>query len=266
MDMRRSCRIAAAAFLIAVLSPLLAAQSGHSGYDPAAHRGSSKPRDGFLDFTLQRINPSGEDYGNCLGEGRTLLLQDTVRNAYFWSNVVALGLLGCLFIIIVHQHRTQAKREWTAAEMINQFEQSLARSRAQVEEATQKNRHLTEALAALRESALRPASLPVDATGRSASAAAKPRTPSAQAAPPATLKTSPTKPTSGGAARPTAAAEPVGQMRLFTSDADFIVRLNSLEQQLAHSQEDNKQLRRRIADGDRRLEAEQERNRQLKGA
>jgi septal ring factor EnvC (AmiA/AmiB activator) len=55
-------------------------------------------------------------------------------------------------------------------------------------------------------------------------------------------------------------------MRLLTSDADFIMRLNSLEQQLAHSQEDNKQLRRRIADGDRRLEAEQERNRQLKGA
>jgi len=39
-----------------------------------------------------------------------------------------------------------------------------------------------------------------------------------------------------------------------------------LEQQLAQSREDNKQLRRRIADGDRRLEAEQERNRQLKGA
>jgi septal ring factor EnvC (AmiA/AmiB activator) len=55
-------------------------------------------------------------------------------------------------------------------------------------------------------------------------------------------------------------------MRLFTPDADFIMKLNSLEQQLAHSQEDNKQLRRRIADGDRRLEAEQERNRQLKGA
>lgn len=264
--MKRSCRIAVAALSIAILSPFLVAQSGHSGYDPTADQRSSHPRDGFLDYTLKRINPSDANYGQCLGEGRTLLLEETVRNAYFWSNVVALGLLGCLFIIIIHQHRTQAKREWTAAEMLNQFEQSLARSRAQVEEAIQKNRHLTEALAALRESALRPASLPVDATGSSDSAAAKPRTPGAQAAPPATLKTSPTKPTSGGAARPAAAAEPVGQMRLFTSDADFIMRLNSLEQQLAHSQEDNKQLRRRIADGDRRLEAEQERNRQLKGA
>ena len=264
--MKRSYRIAAAELLIAILSPFLAAQSGHSGSDPTAHPGSPKPRDGFLDFTLKRINPSGANYGQCLGEGRTTLLEETIENGYFWSNVASLGLLGCLFIIIVHQHRIQAKREWTAAEMLNQFEQSVARSRAQVEEATRKNHHLMEALAALRESALRPASLPLESTERSASSAAKPRTPSAQPAQAATLKTNSAKPTNGGTARTTAAAEPVGQMRLFTPDADFIMKLNSLEQQLAHSQEDNKQLRRRIADGDRRLEAEQERNRQLKGA
>ena len=116
--MKRCYRIAAAVLLIAILTPFLAAQSGHSGYDPAAHQVSSNPPNGFLDFTLKRINPSGEDYGKCLGEGRALLLQETVRNAYFWSNVVALGLLGCLFIIIVYQHRIQAKREWIAAEML----------------------------------------------------------------------------------------------------------------------------------------------------
>jgi hypothetical protein len=263
--MKRSYRIAAAALLIATLSPILAAQSSHSSYAPAARQGSSKPRDGFLDFTLKRINPSDANYGECLGKGRTMLLEETVRNAYFWSNVVTLGLLGCLFIIIVYQQRIQAKREWTAAEMVGQFEQFLARSRAQVDEATQKNHYLIETLAALRESAVRPASLPLESTERAASSAAKPRTPSAQPAPPATLKTSSAKPTNGGAAR-AAVAEPVGQMRLFTPDADFIMKLNSLEQQLAHSQEDNKGLRRRIADGDRRLEAEQERNRQLKGA
>lgn len=263
--MKRSYRIAAAALLIAILPPFLVAQSGHSSYDPAAHQGSSKPRDSFLDYTLKRINPSDGNYGQCLGEGRTMLLEETARNVYFWSNVVALGLLGCLFIIIVYQHRIQAMREWTAAEMLRQVEQSLARSRAQVDETTQENHHLMQTLATLRESALRPASVPRESTERAAPSAAKPRSPSAQPAPPATLKTN-SKPTSGGTARTGAAGEPVGQMRLFTPDADFIMKLNSLEQQLAHSQEDNKQLRRRIADGDRRLEAEQERNRQLKGA
>ena len=264
--MKRPYRIAAAALLIAILPPFLAAQSGHASHDPAAHQGSSKPRDSFLDYTLKRINTSDGNYGQCLGEGRTMLLEETVRNVYFWSNVVALGLLGCLFIIIVYQHRIQAKREWTAAEMLSQFEQSLARSRAQIDEATQDNHHLMQTLAALRESALRPAFVPHESTERAASTAAKPRTPSAQPAPPATLRTNSAKPTNGGSARTGAAAEPVGQMRLFTPDADFIMKLNSLEQQLAHSQEDNKQLRRRIADGDRRLEAEQGRNRQLKGA
>ena len=52
----------------------------------------------------------------------------------------------------------------------------------------------------------------------------------------------------------------------FTPDADFIMKLNSLEQQLAQSREDNKQLRRRVADGGRKHEADQERNRQLKDA
>jgi hypothetical protein len=69
----------------------------------------------------------------------------------------------------------------------------------------------------------------------------------------------------GGACSATG-KEPVGQMRLFTPDADFIMKLNSLEQQLAQSREDNKQLRRRIATGDRRIEAEQSRNRQLEDA
>jgi hypothetical protein len=264
--MKRSYRIAAAALLIAILPPFLAAQSGHASYDPAAHQGSSKPRDSFLDYTLKRINTSDGNYGQCLGEGRTMLLEETVRNVYFWSNVVALGLLGCLFIIIVYQHRIQAKREWTTAEMVRQLEQSLGRSRAQAEEATQKNHHLMETLAALRESASRSASLPIESADRAASSAAKSRTPSTQPAPSVTLKTNSAKPTNGGAARTAATVVPASQMRLFTPDGDFIMKLNSLEQQLAHSQEDNKQLRRRIADGDRRLEAEQGKNRQLKGA
>jgi hypothetical protein len=264
--MKRSYRIAAVGLLIAVLSPFLAARSGHSGSDPTAHLGSPKPRDGFLDFTLKRINRSDTNYGECLGEGRRFVLEQTVRNAYFWSNIVALGLLGCLFIIIVYQHGIQSKREWAGAETLRQLEQVLARSRAQLDEAKKKNHLLMETLAALRESALRPAPLPPESTERAASSGAKPRTASRQTAQPATLRSNSARPSNGGVTRTPAAADPAGQMRLFTPDADFIMKLNSLEQQLAHSQEDNKHLRRRIADGDRRLEAEQERNRHLKGA
>jgi hypothetical protein len=35
-------------------------------------------------------------------------------------------------------------------------------------------------------------------------------------------------------------------MRLFTPDADFVMKLNSLEQQLAQLREENKRLRRQM--------------------
>jgi hypothetical protein len=262
--MKVSYQIVAAGLFIAAFSVFSVAQAGPSSYDPAAHPESAKPGDSFLDFTLKRINSSGTDYGQRLAEARAMLLDGTVRNAYFWSNVVALGLLGCLFIIVVYQHRIQTKREWTVAEIVAGLERSLALSRAQADEATKKNLELADAFAAMRESALRPGSFARQSADRESSSAAKPRTTNANPAPPVTPRSNSGKPNNGSAARTGSAKEPIDQMRLFTPDADFVMKLNSLEQQLAHSREDNKQLRRRIADGDRRLEAEQEKNCQLK--
>lgn len=264
--MKRFYQIAMAVLLVTILGTFSAAQASHSSYDPATHSAPSKPRDSFLDFTLKRVNREDTNYGQCLSESRGLLLEETIRNAYFWSNLVALGVLGCFFIGIVFQHRVQTKREWATAEIVTELERSVARSRAQVAEATKKNRELTDALAALRESALRPPSLPPESIECAGSSGEQPRTTNVQPAPLATPRANPGKPSNGGNGRSTPAKEPVDQMRLFTPDADFVMKLNSLEQQLAQSREDNKQLRRRISDGDRRLEAEQERNRQLKGA
>lgn len=195
-----------------------------------------------------------------------MLLEGTVKSAYFWSNIVSLGLLVCLFFIVLYQHKIQANREWAMAEVVGQMEQNLSRSRAQIAEATRKNRDLMDALAVLKESVSHPPSLPLESSGTAVGATAKPRTPSVQPAPPASAKANPAKPQNGNGVHTSTAKEQIGQMRLFTPDADFVMKLNSLEQQLAQSREDNKQLRRRIADGDRKAEAEQERSRQLKGA
>ena len=264
--MKRPYQIVAALLLSALLGAFSVAQSPRSGFDPAGHGGSAKPQDGFLDFTLKRINPSDTDYGKCLAESRTALLDETVRNAYFWSNIVALGVLGFLFSLVLYQHKAQTKREWAVAEIIGQLEQNLNRSRDQVFEATRKNRELAEALAVLKESASRSPSLALESTDNAVGATAKPRAPNIQLAPPTSARADLSKPQNGTGMPTPPGKEPVGQMRLFAPDADFVMKLNSLEQQLAQSQEDNKQLRRRIADGDRKREAEQERNRQLKGA
>jgi hypothetical protein len=259
-------QIAAAVLLVAILEGVSVSQTSQSKYDPATHSASSKPRDSFLDFTLKRINPSDTNYGQCLSEDRRMVLGETVRNAYFWSNIVALGLLGWLFLIIVYQHRVQTRREWTTAKIVTELEQSLTRSRAQLAEASKKNVELKDVLAALKESALRSPSVPPDSSERTGSSAEKPRTTTTQSAPPATPRTNPAKPTNGGSGRSAVGKDQVGQMRLFTPDADFIMKVNSLEQQLAQSREDNNQLRRRMADGDRRPETERDRNRQLKDA
>jgi len=264
--MKRVYRIAAAAILVVSWGTFSVAQAGHSSYDPAAHSASSKPRDSFLDFTLRSINPSDANYGQCLSEDRRTLLEETLRNIYFWSNIVALGVLGWLFLAIVYQQKVQTRREWTTTQIVTQLEQSLTRSRAQLAEASKKNGELKDAFAALKESASRSPSMPPESADRSGSFAEKPRTTNTQSAPSPTVRPNSAKPMNGGSARSAPAKESVGQMRLFTPDADFVMKLNSLEQQLAQSREDNKQLRRRIADGDRRPETEQDRNRQLKGA
>lgn len=247
--------IAASVMVIGMLSFLASAQSSSSSYDPAPHHSSPKSRDSFLEFTLNRINPSDKDDGQCLSEVRTLVVHETIRNAYFWSNIIALGLLGCLFTILVYQQRIQANREWTTAEIITEFEQSLARSRAQIAEATRKNHELMEALARRGETAAQRVSLPVESTKPAPSSVATPRRAGNQVTPSPPARTSSEKPTHGGGAPTSATEEPTNQMRLFTPDADFVMKLNSLEQQLAQSREDNRQLRRRIADGDRRATA-----------
>src|SRR4029077_3660965 len=153
--------IAPVALLVATSGTFSIAQAGHSNYDPAAHSASSKPRDSFLDFTLRRINSSEANYGQCLSEDRRILLEETLGNAYFWSNIVALGVLGWLFLVIVYQHKVQIRREWTTAEIVTELEQSLTRSKAQLAEASKKNGELKDALAALKESPSRsPSVLP----------------------------------------------------------------------------------------------------------
>ena len=168
MDVSRPSRIVVAGLFLAMLPSLCFAQARRSGYDPAAQAQSPRQKDGFVDFALKRINAADKDYGQCLDEGRKLLIEETMRNGYFWSNLVALGLLACLFVIIVYQHRVQTGREWTAAETLAQHEHALARANAQVEEATNRNRGLMEALTALRESALRSQTPPGEAQDRPA--------------------------------------------------------------------------------------------------
>ena len=266
MDVSPASRIVVVGLVLAMMPLVCFAQERRPSYDPTGHAQSSKAKDGFVDFALKSINPADKDYGQCLDEGRKRLLEETVRDGYFWSNLVALGLLACLFVIIVYQHRVQTSREWSAAETLAQYEQSLSRANAQVEEATNRNRGLMEALSALRESALRPRSSTVEAQDRPAVEAVGNGASSIPASQVASTKSSDTKSAPGRSARAATAAPAADQIGLFKPDVDLIMKVNSLEQQLGRSQDEAKLLRRQLNESDRRLQEEQQRNRSLKGA
>ena len=83
MDVSRPSRVVVAGLFLAMLPSLCFAQARPSGYDPAAQAQSPRQKDGFVDFALKRINPADKDYGQCLDEGRRLLIEETMRNGYF---------------------------------------------------------------------------------------------------------------------------------------------------------------------------------------
>jgi hypothetical protein len=265
MDVSRPSRVVVAALFLAMLPLACLAQERRPAGDPAGQAPSSKPKDGFVDFTLKSINASERDYGQCLNESRKILVDETVRNGYFWSNLIALSLLVCLFIIIVYQHRVQTVREWTAAEVLMQYENSLSRANAQVEEATSKNRGLMESLTALRESALRFQASPAEAHERPAAETVSSRASSILTSQVASTKSGDAKSALGRSTRAAAATSPANQIGLFKPDVDLIMKVNSLEQQLGRSQDEAKLLRRQLNESDRRLQEEQQRNRSLKG-
>jgi hypothetical protein len=260
MDVRGTTSAVLTLFLATSLSPLCRAQGTRSTYDPAANGRPSNPRPGFVDFTLKRINPSDRDYGQCVDENRKLLLTESLENGYFWSNLVSLGLLGCLFIIIGYQQKRHTRCEWMAADALGQLEHALTRARGQVEEANKRNQGFMHSLSALRESALR---LPTDPDVNGS--ASRPRTSTGQkktTAPPTNgnAKAAPAEPASVPAKSVTSA-----QIALFNGDGDLVMKLNSQEQQITAMREQMNLLRRQLTESERKVRAEQEKNRSLKG-
>jgi hypothetical protein len=244
---------------------LVVQQAPRPSYDPASKRPAEKPADRFIDFALKRINPSDKNYGQCIDEGRKFVLEETIENAYFRSNIVALGLLGCLFVILVYQHNRQARREWVVAEVLQQYEHSVARANAQVDEATKRNQELMDALTAARESALRSPIALLERGEQEGNKGNSKRNTAPQPAVETAAKNGP-----GSAKTETAKAggngvKPTSQIPLFKPEVDLIVKVNSLEQQLGRSQEQEKHLRRQLNQSEVRLQTEQQKNRALKG-
>jgi hypothetical protein len=261
-------RVIALLLLIAVIGPPLTcwSQAPRSKYDPAASGPPPSPhRDGFVAFTLKRINPSDTDYGEIVGHERSLIAVQTIENAYFWSNIAALGLLGCLFIVVVYQQLRLNRTAWRSADVLAQFEHALVRSNRQIQDCQQVNQDLIDSLSASREAGSRVAGTISDQPSD--------REPGVRSRSSSTQKRNTAAPTVADAnpsngARKAAAAPPnaVAQIGLFNNDRDLVMKVNSQEQQISAMQEQMNLLRRQLADSERKLKAEQEKNRAPKAS
>ena len=265
MDVKTTIRVIIVPLIVLALAPSSWPQAARSRYDPAANERRPKPRAGFVDFTLKRINPSDKDYGQIISAGRNLLLAETIENGYFWSNVVSLGLLGCLFILVVYQQKHLNRAEWKSAEIVAQYEYALKRANVQVADATKRNSEIIEVLVGLKESTV--CAQPARTNNNEAPVARQSRARPADT--PASTAESPKNGTNKAVkatATTTAGADAAAQIGLFKPDVDLITRVNSLEQLLARSKGRENELVRQLNEAGRKLQAEQDKNRSLKGA
>ena len=199
-----------------------------------------------------------------ISAGRNLLLAETIENGYFWSNVVSLGLLGCLFILVVYQQKHLNRAEWKSAEIVAQYEYALKRANVQVADATKRNSEIIEVLVGLKESTV--CAQPARTNNNEAPVARQSR--ARPADPPASTAESPKNGTNKAVkatATTTAGADAAAQIGLFKPDVDLITRVNSLEQLLARSKGRENELVRQLNEAGRKLQAEQDKNRSLKG-
>jgi len=245
-----------------VLVAMTFGQQARPNYHPGEQTAPRQLKQSFVDFTLHRLNPTDRDYGQCFDEARVLLFDETVRSGYFWSNAVSLGLATCLFLIVLYQHRQSVEREWTVADVLQQYEHSLARANAQVDAAITRNSELMDALTMTRESKFHFSATSTERQEPDLSVTSK-RSANVQIE----------KPKSGTANAELKTIKTAGngtdvsnQTGLFKPEVDLILKVNSLEQQLERSQEQQKQLRRQLSQTDQRLQSEQQKNRTLKGA
>jgi hypothetical protein len=263
---------------LTLAKPVLYSQTSQAKRaDEVSSSQPKKPRDGLVDFTLKRINPTDRNYGECIDDSRRLLLAETIENGYFWSNALTLGLLLIFFLVILFQRGLLKRRALIYADILSQYQSALARAEAQGHDATDRNREFMGALRLATNPAVRnPSHEPVPPTavaaGVSASSiAAAPEnrrkgkaSPATSAAPSAPVSHEQSGPASAAGGRQSQ-ANALDQPQPVAPGLDLIAQNNALQQQLGLTQDQVKQLRRQVNESERQLQAEKQKNRSIKG-
>jgi hypothetical protein len=105
---------------------------------------STKRQPGFFEYVLGKVNPNGNDYGASMQTGRDRLVENTIDDLYFWSNVVTLLLLTGAAAVVLLQWRSVGKKEVIAASLIAELWNGRVSDRIEIDRRTEQFNRLVE--------------------------------------------------------------------------------------------------------------------------
>jgi hypothetical protein len=105
---------------------------------------SANQKQGFFDYVLGKVNPQGNDYGASMQTGREAVVEHTIDDLYFWSNVMTLlGLTGTATVVLL-QWRSADKKEVIAASLIAELWNGRVSDRIEIDRRTEQHNRLVE--------------------------------------------------------------------------------------------------------------------------
>lgn len=154
MKMRRSTVVGGV--ILAVVLCCVSIQSVAENSSQASTRTvqTAPKHQGFFDYALGKINPHGRDFGASIESARNAVVQYTINDLYFWSNLVTLLLLSGLVALVLFQWRAMDKREVIAASLIAQLWNGRVSDRIEIDGRTRQFNQLVENHNAQTEGAL----------------------------------------------------------------------------------------------------------------
>jgi hypothetical protein len=216
-------------------------------------------RQGFFDYVLDKINPQDKDYGAELERGRNAVVEHSIDDLYFWSNVVSLLLLTAAAGVIFLQWRAMDKRELIAATLIAQLWNGRVSDRIEIERRTEQFNQLVEVRNAEVERTLAAKSQPTDSSEH------------ADAELKRTVEGLDKRQARAGATFDDGAMNHALSAASDNQDVQKTIaglneRKTTLERQVEAFRNTEANLRKRLSDTMAQLEQERNRNRTLKGA
>ena len=105
---------------------------GSLASSPTKHR-----QPGFFDYVLDKVNPNGNDYGSAMQSGRSSLVEHSIDDLYFWSNVVTLLLFAGAATLVFLQWRSADKKEVISAALITELWNGRVSDRIEIDRRTE---------------------------------------------------------------------------------------------------------------------------------